>query len=76
MEEGRILRRRAHSLSFICSSEEEVLSDQEEVLCIGRGELGHLFLWRETFSFRFSLFMVIISAWRRAHELRGLAATW
>jgi hypothetical protein len=30
---------------------------------------------RETFSFRFSLFTVIISARRRAHELRGLAAT-
>jgi hypothetical protein len=26
--------------------------------------------------FRLSLFIVIISAWRRAHELRGLAATW
>jgi hypothetical protein len=31
MEEGRILRRRAHSLSFIFSSEEEVLSDQDEI---------------------------------------------
>ena len=31
MEEGRILRRRAHSLSFICSSEEEDLSNQVEV---------------------------------------------
>jgi hypothetical protein len=31
MEEGRILRRRAHSGSFICSSEEEDLSDQDEV---------------------------------------------
>jgi hypothetical protein len=31
MEEGRILRKRVHSLSFICSSEEEDLSDQVEV---------------------------------------------
>jgi hypothetical protein len=31
MEEVRILRRRAHLLSFICSSREEDLSDQDEV---------------------------------------------
>jgi hypothetical protein len=31
MEEGHILRRRVHLLSFICSSGEEDSSDQDEV---------------------------------------------
>jgi hypothetical protein len=71
---GRKGQRRVHSL--ICSLGEIQRKQEDDVLGIGRGKLGHLLAWRAHGGLVPSLFSGELPVLRRAHLRRRAHHQW